>query len=97
MKELIWITLLSTSSSPQSSLLMAKTAWQFYIWAWIVLEEIGLVETTISSIPWVGPEAQTLILLMTLFSLNFHIPVTAADVIAKVLRLLPKVAANQGV
>jgi len=33
---------------------------------------------------------------MTLFSLNFHIPDTAADVIAKVLRLLPKVAANQG-
>ena len=67
------------------------------MWAKIVLEEIGLFETTISNIPWVSPEAQTLILFMTLFSLNFHIPVTAADVIAKVLRLLPKVATNQGV
>ena len=76
---------------------MAKMAWQFYMLAWIVLEEIGLVETTISNIPWVSPESETLILFMTLVSLNFHIPVIAADVIAKVLRLLPKVAANQGV
>jgi len=35
-------------------------------------------------------------LLITLLSLNFHIPVIAADEIARVLALLPKVATNHG-